>query len=176
MRSNLPACATPAALALIVLIECVIGGIEGPLGAFVLREPSEKPLIFVAGATGFAPVKSLLEQAFLTGITRPLYLYWGVRQRRDLYMAELPERWQREHPNFRFVPVLSDPRPDDAWLGRTGLVHEAILVDFPDLSGSAVYACGSTQMILTARPAFAKQGLTDEFCFFDALAPAIAQR
>jgi NAD(P)H-flavin reductase/ferredoxin len=87
--------------------------IEGPLGAFTLHEPSAKPLIFVAGATGFAPVKSLLEQAFRLGITRPLYLYWGVRRRRDLYMAGLPERWAREHANFRFVPVLSDPTAED---------------------------------------------------------------
>jgi NAD(P)H-flavin reductase len=137
----------------------------------MLHEPSDKPLIFVAGATGFAPVKSLLEQAFLIGITRPLHLYWGVRKRRDLYLAELPERWQREHPNFRFVPVLSESSPEDAWTGRTGLVHEAILADFPDLSGCAIYACGSMQMIESARPAFIAQGLPEDFCFSDAFVP-----
>ncbi len=142
--------------------------IEGPLGEFILHEPSEKPLIFVAGATGFAPVKSLLEQAFRLGIRRPLHLYWGVRQRRDLYLAELPERWAREHANFHFVPVLSDAAPEDGWTGRAGLVHEAILADFPDLSGCAIYACGSVQMIATARPAFVAQGLSEEFCFSDA--------
>lgn len=150
--------------------------IEGPLGAFVLHEPGDRPLIFVAGATGFAPVKSLLEQAFRLGVTRPLYLYWGVRQRRDFYLAELPERWAREHANFRFVPVLSDPAADDAWRGRTGLVHEAILADFPDLAGCAIYACGSLQMIQTVRPAFAAQGLPDEFCFSDAFTPSSAPR
>ena len=107
---------------------------EGPIGAFILHEPSERPLIFVAGATGFAPVKSLLEQAFRMGITRPLHFYWGVRKRRDLYFSELPERWQQEHSNFKFVPVLSEAGPEDEWTGRTGFVHEAILADFPDLS------------------------------------------
>jgi NAD(P)H-flavin reductase/quinol-cytochrome oxidoreductase complex cytochrome b subunit len=141
---------------------------EGPIGAFILREPSERPLIFVAGATGFAPVKSLLEQAFRMGITRPLYFYWGVRKRRDLYFAELPERWQREHPNFKFVPVLSEPGPDDEWSGRTGFVHEAILADFPDLSGFAIYACGSVKMVEAAKPAFVAQGLGEEYCFSDA--------
>ncbi len=145
---------------------------EGPSGSFVLREPSERPLIFVAGATGFAPVKSLLEHAFETGIRRPLHFYWGVRKRRDLYMAELPERWQREHPNFRFVPVLSEPGPEDEWDGRTGLVHEAILADFPDLSGYYVYACGSVKMVEAAKPAFLAQGLADEACFSDAFIPA----
>ncbi|MCC6868323.1 MAG: cytochrome b N-terminal domain-containing protein [Burkholderiales bacterium] len=146
--------------------------LEGPIGSFVLHEPSEKPLIFVAGATGFAPVKSLLEQAFQMGIERPLYLYWGVRQRRDLYLTELPERWAREHPNFHFVPVLSDAAPEDAWHGRTGLVHEAILADFPDLSGFAVYACGSVRMVEAARPAFVTQGLHENACYSDAFTPA----
>jgi NAD(P)H-flavin reductase/ferredoxin len=148
--------------------------IEGPLGEFILHEPTDKPLIFVAGATGFAPVKSLLEQAFRLGIARPLHLYWGVRQRRDLYLAELPERWAREHANFRFVPVLSDARPEDDWQGRTGLVHQAILADFPNLSGCAIYACGSVQMIQTAKPAFVAQGLAEDFCFSDAFTPQSA--
>ena len=146
--------------------------VEGPLGAFTLHEPSDKPLIFVAGATGFAPVKSLLEQSFLLGIRRPLYLYWGVRQLRDLYLDELPRRWAREHRNFRYVPVLSEPAPGDAWTGRTGLVHEAILADFPDLSGFAVYACGSVQMVHAARPAMLAHGLEGDACYSDAFAPA----
>jgi NAD(P)H-flavin reductase/ferredoxin len=141
---------------------------EGPLGRFMLQEPSERPLIFVAGATGFAPVKSLLEQAFRLGVTRPLYLYWGVRKRRDLYLLDLPQRWADEHPNFHFVPVLSEPGPDDAWSGRTGLVHEAILADFPNLSGCSVYACGSTDMVQTAAPALIAHGLEDSHCFSDA--------
>jgi NAD(P)H-flavin reductase len=144
---------------------------EGPIGTFVLREPSERPLIFVAGATGFAPVKSLLEQAFRMGITRPLYFYWGVRKRRDLYMSDLPERWQREHANFKFVPVLSEAGPEDEWTGRTGFVHEAILADFADLSGFAIYACGSVKMVEAAKPAFVAQGLGEEFCFSDAFTP-----
>ena len=146
--------------------------VEGPLGSFVLHEPSDKPLIFVAGATGFAPVKSLLEQSFVLGIERPLCLYWGVRHRRDFYLSELPERWAREHPNFRFVPVLSEPGPDDRWEGRTGLVHEAILADFADLSGFSVYACGSVNMVNAARPAMLAQGLGTDACFSDAFLPA----
>lgn len=145
---------------------------EGPIGSFTLHEPSNRPLIFVAGATGFAPVKSLLEQAFILEIERPLQLYWGVRSRRDLYMPELPERWAREHPNFRFVPVLSEPAPEDHWQGRTGLVHEAILADHPDLSGYAVYACGSVRMVHSAQPAFIAQGLSEDACYSDAFTPA----
>jgi len=141
--------------------------IEGPFGQFVLRE-SERPIIFVAGATGFAPVKSLLEYAFEMGLKRRLYLYWGVRRKKDLYMPDLPQQWARDHPNFSFVPVLSEPQPDDRWDGRTGLVHDAILHDFPDLSGYDVYSCGSVKMVEIARPAFVAHGLDEEACFADA--------
>ena len=140
---------------------------EGPLGAFTLRE-STRPILFVAGATGFAPIKSIVEDAFHRGIQRPMRLYWGVRQRKDLYMPDLAERWQREHANFRFVPVLSEPDPRAAWSGRTGLVHAAILQDFPDLNGYEVYVCGSAKMVETAIPEFVQKGLSEDFCFSDA--------
>jgi NAD(P)H-flavin reductase len=93
----------------------------------------------------------------------------------DLYAAELCERWAREHENFRFVPVLSDPRPEDEWRGRTGLVHEAILADYPDLSGHQVYACGSVAMVEAVAPAFTAHGLSADDCFSDAfhLAPQV---
>ena len=148
---------------------------EGPLGSFFLREDSTKPIIFVAGSTGFAPVKSMVEHAFHVGSKRSMILYWGVRRPEDLYLAELPRKWEQEHPNFRFVPVLSEPRPEDDWQGRTGLVHEAILGDFPDLTGHQVYACGSVKMVEAAHPAFLAKGMTQDDCFSDAfsLAPRI---
>jgi CDP-4-dehydro-6-deoxyglucose reductase len=151
---------------------------EGPLGSFFLREDSAKPMIFVAGATGFAPVKSMVEHAFHVGSKRRMYLYWGVRSLRDLYLPDLPRQWEREHDNFRFVPVLSAPRPEDHWEGRVGLVHEAILADFPDLASHQVYACGSAGMVQAAHPAFMARGLSEHDCFSDAfrLAPRVAGR
>lgn len=143
---------------------------EGPLGRFTLRE-SERPILFIAGATGFAPIKSIVESAFARGLQRPMWLYWGVRERKDLYMAELAEEWQRAHANFHFVPVLSEAR-DEAWAGRRGLVHEALLADHPDLSGFEVYACGSTRMVDAAVPDFLAHGLGEQFCFSDAFVPA----
>ncbi|HEX4984577.1 MAG TPA: cytochrome b N-terminal domain-containing protein [Burkholderiales bacterium] len=141
---------------------------RGPYGSFAVQDESHRPIIFVAGATGFAPVKSMLEHAFERGMRRPTVLYWGVRSRKDLYMAELPERWAREHANFSFVPVLSDPKPEDRWTGRTGLVHQAIIEDFPTLQGYELYACGSLQMVENAHPEFIAHGLAEEACFSDA--------
>ncbi|MGB3424633.1 MAG: cytochrome b N-terminal domain-containing protein [Castellaniella sp.] len=144
---------------------------EGPLGRFTLRD-SRQPILFVAGATGFAPVKSILEDAFARGIQRPMRLYWGVRRREDLYMLDRCEQWQRRHGNFTVVPVLSESAEGDGWTGRTGLVHEAILADFADLSGYEVYLCGSVRMVETAAPAFIAQGLDEGVCFSDAFLPA----
>ena len=141
---------------------------EGPLGSFFLREDTSKPIIFVAGATGFAPVKSMVEHALKTGLRRKMYLYWGVRSLRDLYMPDLPRQWERQSANFKFVPVLSEPKPEDHWQGRTGLVHEAILADFPDLRDHQIYACGSAAMVQAVRPAFMARGMSEHDCFSDA--------
>ncbi len=127
---------------------------EGPLGAFYLREDSDKPVIFVAGGTGFAPIKAIIEHMLHHRIPREIVLYWGARAKRDLYLPDLPGKWQTENPNFTFIPVLSDPAPDDAWPGRTGLVHQAVMDDFQDLAGYQVYACGAPPMIDAARRDF----------------------
>ncbi len=127
---------------------------EGPLGSFFLREEGEKPILFVASGTGFAPIKAILESAFRKGIERSMTLYWGGRRPRDLYMSALAERWAAEHANFRFVPVISDALPEDAWSGRTGFVHRAVMEDVPDMSGHQVYACGVPIMVESARRDF----------------------
>ncbi len=136
--------------------------INGPLGSFFIREDSDKPMIFVAGGTGFGPIKAMLEHLFEEKSPRQMVLYWGVRSLKDLYMNELPARWQQEHANFRFIPVLSEPRVEDRWGGRTGYVHEAVLEDVANLSGYQVYACGAPAMVDSARESFALRGLPGE--------------
>ena len=142
---------------------------EGPLGTFYLHEDSDRPIIFVAGGTGFAPIKGIIEHMFFKGLDRQVVLYWGARSAADLYMPALPAEWQREHDNFSFIPVLSDPLPEDQWQGRTGFVHQAVLDDFKDLSGWSVYACGAPAMTDIARETFvAQRGLPDDEFFCDA--------
>jgi CDP-4-dehydro-6-deoxyglucose reductase len=146
---------------------------EGPLGTFYLREDSDKPIIFVAGGTGFAPIKAQIEHLMHHGDDRPVVLYWGVRSLRDLYMPDLPIRWQEEHPNFTYIPVLSDPLPEDQWRGRTGFVHQAVLDDFDDLSGYQVYACGAPGMTDIAKETFGKRGLPEDEFYCDAFTPSV---
>ena len=122
---------------------------QGPLGTFFLREDSDKPVVFVASGTGFAPIKSIIEAALKKGVTRPMTLYWGGRRPRDLYMDAVPRQWP-----IKYVPVISDALPEDNWGGRTGFVHRAVMQDFPDLSGHQVYACGVPIMVDSAKRDF----------------------
>jgi len=145
---------------------------EGPLGTFYLREDSDKPVVLLAGGTGFAPIKAIIEHAIHHKIKRPMTLYRGARQSADLYLNELPESWQREH-GITYVPVLSDAPADDAWTGRRGLVHQAVVEDLPDLSGHEVYACGAPAMIEAAHRDFCTRcGLPESAFYADAFTPA----
>ena len=138
---------------------------EGPLGTFFLREESDKPIVLLASGTGFAPVKALVEHLIHLKSPRPVTLYWGGRRPQDLYMNELCEQWAQILPNFVYVPVVSDPLPEDGWTGRGGFVHAAVMDDLPDLSGHQVYACGAPIVVESAQRDFiGKCGLpADEF-------------
>jgi CDP-4-dehydro-6-deoxyglucose reductase, E3 len=147
---------------------------EGPLGTFFLREDSDKPIIFVASGTGFAPIKSIIEHAFHLGVQRPMTLYWGGRRPGDLYLGEMAGRWQQEHDNFTFIPVLSDALAEDNWTGRTGFVHRAVMEDFPDLSAYQVYACGAPIVVESAHRDFTAQcRLPDDEFYSDAFTPSV---
>ncbi len=148
--------------------------LRGPLGSFFLREDSERPVILVAGGTGFAPIKAILEHAFAKGLKRPLHLYRGVRARCDLYLPGLTDFWAKTHANFRYTPVLSDPLPQDGWRGRIGLVHEVVLQDYPDLSEYEVYASGPPAMIEAIKQTFPARGLSEERLYYDSFEPAPA--
>lgn len=133
--------------------------LRGPLGSFYLRAKDHRPVVLMAGGTGFAPIKAIVEAALACGFPERMHLYWGVRARRDLYMHEAASAWAAEHDRFEYVPVLSDPLAQDAWSGRTGFVHEAVLEDFADLSPFGVYASGPPVMVQAGREQFAAHGL-----------------
>lgn len=146
--------------------------LEGPLGSFHLNEDSKKPIIMLAGGTGFAPIKSILDDMARRGIRREVHLYRGSRDRAGLYMPELVERWTRTLADFHHVDVLSDPTPACDWKGRTGLVHHAVLEDVANLAGYEVYACGAVAMVEAAHRDFTARGLPEEAFFADAFTPA----
>ncbi|MBI5907096.1 MAG: CDP-6-deoxy-delta-3,4-glucoseen reductase [Burkholderiales bacterium] len=141
--------------------------IEGPYGSFFLREDSDKPMVLLASGSGFAPIKALIEHMQYKRITRPAVLYWGGRRPVDLYMNDWVQAKLAEMPNLRYVPVISNALPEDAWTGRTGFVHQAVLEDFPDLSSHQVYACGAPIVVDSARTDYTLAGLPEEEFFAD---------
>lgn len=87
--------------------------IEGPCGTFFIRE-SDRPIIFLAGGTGFAPVKSMVEHLIQGKCRREIYIYWGMQDSKDFYFA-LPQQWSEQHDNVHYIPVVSG---DDAEWGE----------------------------------------------------------
>ncbi len=142
---------------------------EGPFGSFFLREDSARPVVLLASGTGFAPVQAILQHMQDKGIARPTSLYWGCRRRADLYRHDWCEELAAALPWLRYVPVLSEAAPEDAWRGRSGFVHEAVMADFPDLAGHQVYACGTPPMVQAAERDFvARCALPPEEFYADA--------
>jgi len=127
---------------------------EGPFGTFFLREDSAKPMVLLASGTGFAPIKAIIEHMQIKGIQRPAVLYWGCRSKVDLYQHEWALEAASKMAHLTYVPVLSEPQAEDAWTGRTGFVHHAVMRDFPDLSAHQVYACGAPIMVSSAQHDF----------------------
>jgi len=141
--------------------------VEGPLGTFVPREDSERPMLFVAGGTGFAPVKALIEHFLHLGTRRPMTLYWGARAPEELYLRALPQRWAEQSSILKFNAVVSDlERLGDSGL-RGGLVHEAVLEDHADLAGFDVYMSGPPALIDAGRRSFVDAGLPEDRLFYD---------
>ncbi len=141
--------------------------IEGPHGNFFLRNNSERPILLIAGGTGFAPIKSIVEQVIEENTNKPIHIYWGTRAKQDLYYDTLAKNWACKYPHINYIPVLSEPKIDDNWQGRIGFVHKAVTEDFADLSAYDVYMAGPPAMINAAKEAFASKGLPNEQLYFD---------
>lgn len=146
--------------------------IEGPQGSFYLREDSSKPIVLLASGTGFAPIKAILEHMQHKGITRPTRLYWGGRRPGDLYLNDWVQMQLAAMPQVTYIPVVSDALPQDAWTGRTGFVHQAVLQDTSDMSGFEVYACGAPIVVDSARADFTQAGLSNDDFYADAFTSA----
>ncbi len=142
--------------------------VEGPLGNFYLREDSDRPLLFIAGGTGFAPIKAIIEHAIAENIQRPIRFYWGARNQASLYLPALVESWQASLSKFEYTPVLSDSDGDTQWQGNTGMVHEAVLQDISDLSAYDVYASGPPIMIEAISNTFTASGMNSAHFYYDA--------
>jgi CDP-4-dehydro-6-deoxyglucose reductase/ferredoxin-NAD(P)+ reductase (naphthalene dioxygenase ferredoxin-specific) len=130
--------------------------VEGPFGASHLRESHRGPIIAVAGGSGLAPIKSIVERVLAQKLPQHVYLYFGVRSTRDLYLHDHFAALARKHDTLHFVPVLSETAEDGY---RTGLVHEAVAQDFDDLDGCKAYLAGPPVMVEAATRLFEQRGM-----------------
>lgn len=141
---------------------------EGPQGNFFVRnDHTERPMIMVGGGTGFAPLKSMIENLLEHSDRREIHLYWGSRTWEELYLDELPSQWAREHGHIHYRRAISEPESSPDRNGFTGFVHEAVIEDFPDLAGFDVYMSGPPAMIETAKQSFGERGLEEQRLFYD---------
>ncbi|MEE8495295.1 MAG: FAD-binding oxidoreductase [Xanthomonadales bacterium] len=141
---------------------------EGPLGNFFVRNDKiERPMIMMGGGTGFAPLKSMIENLLEQDDQREIHLYWGARISEELYLDDLPSQWAREHAHIHYRRAICEPGSPHAGDEFTGLVHAAVIDDFPDLTGFDVYMSGPPAMIATAKQAFVQHGVEDQRLFYD---------
>jgi naphthalene 1,2-dioxygenase ferredoxin reductase component len=140
--------------------------VEGPFGSSFLREKHTGPILAIAGGSGLAPIKSIVESALAAGMAQPIDLYFGVRTERDLYLEEHFRELEARHGNFRFIPVLS--APDGATTRRTGFVHEAACADHADLDGAKAYLAGPPVMVEAATAALLERGMRRQDIHADA--------
>ncbi len=143
--------------------------INGPYGDFHLRD-SDREIIFVAGGSGMAPVKSILLDMVERDIRRKTTYFFGARAARDLFLVEEMEELQLKLPGFRFVPALSNPEPGDNWQGEKGLITEVLARHFERLDHHEAYLCGSPGMIDASIKVLKSKGLPEELIFFDKFA------
>lgn len=140
--------------------------VEGPRGISFLRENHTGPILALAGGSGLAPIKSIVERALRIGMKQPIHLYFGVRDERDLYLEDHFLALAGQHPNFTFTPVLSAPSGETR--RRTGFLADAVKADHAALDGAKAYLCGPPVMVETCMAALIAAGLAKENCHADA--------
>ncbi len=143
--------------------------IDAPHGEAWVKEDSERPLLLIAGGTGFSYVRSILDHCISQEKNLPIYLYWGAKDARQLYAKEELVDIETKYPNIHFIPVVEDA--DSEWTGKTGNVLQAINSDFDSLEKFDIYIAGRFEMAGAAREQFTQsKGAHSERMFADAYA------
>jgi Na+-transporting NADH:ubiquinone oxidoreductase subunit F len=143
--------------------------INGPYGDFYLRE-GDREIIFIAGGSGMAPIRSMLLDMAEKGVSRKATYFFGARAVRDLFLVDEMRDLERRLPNFKYVPALSSPAPEDGWKGETGLITDVLARHFDSLDNHEAYLCGSPGMIDSSIKVLKAKGMPEELIFYDKFA------
>lgn len=147
--------------------------VELPFGDFCVADDDRRPVVFVATGTGFAPIKSIIDDSLKRGLKRNMTLVWGARTADGLYMRTAVETWKRKSADFRFIPAISGGEQAQQEGMFRGRVDAALRASFPTLQGHMLYCCGSAGMIRSCFDAASRLGLAIEDFHSDAFVPAV---
>lgn len=139
----------------------------GPFGDFYLREDSKKDIIAIGGGCGMAPIRSILYYLARKGMPRRFLYFFGARAVRDLFFTEELRELEKKFPQFKYIPALSDPLPQDHWEGEVGLITEVVDRYIQDARNAEAYLCGPPPMIDAAIRVLTRKGLREEEIYFD---------
>lgn len=143
--------------------------INGPYGEFFLRD-TDAEIIFIAGGSGMAPIKSILLDMQEKGIKRKATYFFGARTTKDLFLIDLMNDLMNKMPNFTFIPALSDKQSDPDWKGERGLITEIVDKYVENGINKEAYLCGSPGMINACVSVLTKKGIPIEKIYYDKFA------
>lgn len=140
--------------------------ISGPYGDFYLRDGADE-LIFIAGGSGLAPVKSMVADIIEKNLNKKMTFFFGAVSLKDLYYVDYFKELEQKHENFRYVPALSKPEEGDQWTGETGLITQVVDRYVDNSSNKQAYLCGSPGMINACLDVLKNKGFKDNTIFYD---------
>lgn len=139
----------------------------GAFGDFYLREDSSKDIIAIGGGCGMAPIRSIIHYLVKQGMTRRFFYFFGARSRKDLFFTEELQELEKKFPNFKYIPALSEPRPQDKWEGEVGLITQVVEKYLGETKEKEAYLCGPPPMIDAALKVLSKKGIKGENIYYD---------
>jgi aquacobalamin reductase/NAD(P)H-flavin reductase len=142
--------------------------VEVGIGSAQLRTDSQRPILLLAGGTGFSYVQSIALHLAHLQSNREVKLYWGGKNHQSLYADQAMQQWQQDNPSFSYIPVIEHPQEN--WSGKTGYVHLAAMADINNLQDYDIYIAGHFEMVKIVRDDFLAQGVEIEHMFADAFA------
>lgn len=139
----------------------------GPFGDFYLREETDKDIVAIAGGCGMAPIRSILYYLAKQGMPRKFYYFFGARTTQDLFFTEELRELEKKYPNFKYIPALSEPKPQDKWQGEVGLVTQVAEKYLDSKRPTEAYLCGPPPMIDAAVKVLTREGVSPEDIYYD---------
>lgn len=141
--------------------------VTGPYGDFYLREDSQREIVCIGGGCGMAPIRSIIFHLIEKGMPRKITYFFGARSKKDLFYTKELEDIEKQYPDFRYLPVLSEPKPEDTWTGETGFVTQAVERYTHSNGNTEAYLCGPPPMIDAAIKVLTKKGVQEMHIYYD---------